>query len=76
MNCPNCGKEMDYGFMQCDTKKSIHWVSKLLPMGIGCYTKDAQVIFDPNMYGLKSVPAYICKDCELFVGDYSNNLKK
>jgi len=71
MICPQCGKEMDSGFLQTDKKTPITWVSKVLPMGIGAWAKDAKTISEPYSFGLHETPAYICKDCSIVIADYS-----
>ena len=71
MKCPKCGKEMEAGFLQTDHRETITWVSKLLPMGLGYWKKDAQIVSDSLGVGVNAVPANICKQCKLLLGDYS-----
>ena len=70
MKCPKCNAEMEKGVLQCDMDSNITWVSKLLPLGLAYWSKDAQVVSEPLGPGVSAVPAYICKSCKLFVGDY------
>ena len=71
MNCPKCGKEMEEGYLQSDWKESIGWVSKLLPFGLGYWKKDGINVSKPMPVGVNAVPTHICKNCKIFVGDYS-----
>ncbi len=71
MLCPKCGKEMEAGFLQCSYDSSITWVSKLLPMGVGYWKQDAQIISGQLGVGVTAVPAQICKQCQIVVSDYS-----
>ena len=71
MKCPKCGKEMEAGFLQCNMDSSISWVSKLLPLGLGYWKKDAIVVSDILGSGVNATPAHICKQCKLFLADYS-----
>ena len=59
------------GFLQCDTKASIAWVSKLYPFGLGYWKNDAQVVSEELGIGVSAVPTHICKYCKLLLGDYS-----
>ncbi len=71
MLCPKCGKEMTPGFLQSDVRVGITWVSKLLPMGLGYWKKDAEPVSEELGVGVTAIPAHICKGCKLLLGDYS-----
>ena len=71
MKCPKCNAEMEKGFLQCDMDSNITWVPKLLPFGLGYWSKEAQVVSEQLDHSNSAVPAYICKRCKLLVGDYS-----
>lgn len=71
MKCPKCGNEMIAGFLQSDTNVGITWVSKLLPMGLGYWKKDAELVSDELGIGVTAIPTHICKQCKLLLGDYS-----
>ena len=71
MKCPKCNAEMEQGFLQSDMDSSITWVKKLLPLGLGFWKKDSEVVSEILGSGISAVPAHICKRCKLFLGDYS-----
>ena len=71
MKCPKCGREMESGFLQCDIDSSIYWVKKLLPLGLAFWNKDTEVISEMLDHSQNAVPAFICKQCRLVIGDYS-----
>lgn len=71
MKCPKCGYEMIPGFLQSDAAVGITWVSKLLPMGLGYWKKDAELVSDEIGIGVTAIPTHICKRCKLLLGDYS-----
>ena len=71
MNCSRCGKEMEAGFLQTDVRSPICYVSKLLPLGLGSWKKDAQDVSQLTAAGVQALPAHICKNCKLIVADYS-----
>lgn len=72
MKCPKCGREMEKGFLQCDWKSSINWVSKVLPFGMGYWKQDGINVAQQMSVGVTTVPADICKNCKIFVGDYND----
>lgn len=71
MKCPKCGKEMESGFLQTDFREVITWVSKLMPLGLGYWKKDAQIVSEDMAFGVTAIPTHICKHCKLLLGDYS-----
>ncbi len=71
MKCPKCGKDMEPGFLQSDTKVGITWVSKLLPLGLGYWKNDAESVSSDSCMGVTAIPTHICKQCKLLLGDYS-----
>lgn len=71
MKCPKCGRDMEQGFLQSDAKIGINWVSKLMPFGVGWWKKDAVYVSVKEGAGVVGVPAYICKQCKLLLGDYN-----
>ncbi len=71
MKCPKCGNEMAAGFLQCSQESTIAWVSKLLPLGMGYWKADSEIVSTALGTGTPAIPAHICKSCKLLVGDYS-----
>lgn len=71
MRCPKCGREMDKGFLQSDWKNNIEWVSKILPFGLGYWKEDGVNVSQQMPIGVTATPAYICKNCKIFVGNYN-----
>lgn len=71
MKCPKCGRDMSAGFLQTDSREVITWVSKLMPLGLGYWKKDAQIVSDDTPFGVTAIPTHICKHCKLLLGDYS-----
>ena len=67
MNCPDCNHEMEQGFLQRSGvmvwTKRIHKVT-LLP-------NEGEVLLMPGFLKPEEIPAFICKNCELIVVDYS-----
>ena len=67
MNCPECGKVMEEGFVQSGARAvwvhKIHLVS-LLP-------KKGEVELGRNLLGYCAIPAHICKGCKKVLMDYS-----
>lgn len=72
MVCPKCNREMDAGYLQSDNNVGITWVSKLLPMGLGYWKKDAELVSAEQGIGITAIPTHICKHCKLLLGDYSS----
>ena len=72
MKCPKCGMEMEPGFLQSDMKVGISWVKKPIVFGLGWFHKDSVTVTEENTPGISTVPTHICKNCKIFVGDYSN----
>ncbi len=71
MLCPKRGKEMTAGYLQSDHKTTIAWVREVLPLGLGYWRKDTELISREQGIGVTAIPAQICKECKLLVGDYS-----
>lgn len=72
MKCPKCQCEMESGFLQSESSTAvISWVSKLLPMRLGFWQKDALVVSEELAFGSNAIPTHICKHCKLLLGDYS-----
>lgn len=72
MNCPNCGKDMEAGFLQSHTSTPIAWVRKKLPFGLGYWKTDAEIVSEEAGIGYAVIPTHICKQCKLLLGDYSH----
>ena len=71
MKCPKCGREMETGFLQCNMESPIYWVRKLMPFGLGYWKNDTEIVSEPLNHGQNAMPAFICKQCRLVIGDYS-----
>ena len=71
MKCPKCGGEMESGFLQCDMDSSIYWVKKLMPFGLGYWKKDTEIVSEVLNHRQNAIPACICKQCRVVIGDYS-----
>ena len=65
MNCPNCGKEMEKGYV-CG-KAPLLWTPKKNKVTIYCGKND--VLLRGKMLD-DSLSACICKDCHKIVVDY------
>jgi len=74
MKCPKCGNDMTAGFLQSDAKVGMTWVSKLLPVGLGYWKNDSELVSEELTVGVAAIPAHICKNCKLLLGDYSGKL--
>ncbi len=64
---------MQKGYLQGDDMHGIMWVNKLIPLGLGEWKKDSEQVGVISKVGISAVPTHICKQCKLFVGDYSEN---
>lgn len=62
---------MEAGYLQWEATESITWVDKLLPLGMSCWRKDAEIIQSRSGIGVNAIPAHICRQCKLLLGDYS-----
>lgn len=62
---------MEAGFLQCDMDSNISWVRKLLPFGMGYWGKDTVVVSEMLDHSQSALPAHICTQCRLVIGDYS-----
>ena len=71
MKCPKCGREMETGFLQCNMDSTICWVRKLMPFGLGYWKNDTEIVSEPLNHSQNAMPAFICKQCRLVIGDYS-----
>ena len=74
MNCPKCGKEMKFGYLQTDKimafNQHIHKLS-LLPKD-----EDDLLIANNTVRGA-NFKGFICQDCGLIVFDYTqSNVKE
>ena len=69
MNCPNCKKEMEKGFLQGGNMMT--WVRK--PHILTLYPKKGEVMVGRNVMNAVSVTAYICKSCKKIVVDYEES---
>lgn len=72
MLCPNCKREMVAGFLQSDAKVGITWVEHLLPLGLSYWKASSIPVSTDACVGVTAVPAHICKECRLFIGDYNH----
>ena len=63
---------MTAGFLQSDAKVGMTWVSKLLPMGMGYWKNDSELVSEELAVGVCAIPTHICKSCKLLLGDYSS----
>ena len=66
MKCPKCNSEMEAGMIQ--SGKMIIWTNKKHLVSINPRKND--VVLADNPVGGATVPAYICRDCELVVIQY------
>ena len=72
MKCPKCGREMQGGYLQCNSKSVIVWVNNLLPFNLSYWKTDAEPVSKELKLGTSAIPTHICKHCKLLVGDYNN----
>ena len=71
MKCPKCNSDMESGFLQWNSEKSLTWTPKLLPLGLGYWNSDSQAIQTSTGIGVNAIPCQICKHCSIFIGDYA-----
>ncbi len=72
MNRPKCGCEMENGFLQTTGGSALFWVNRLMPMGLGIWKKDAQIVSQELKLNVHTIPAHICKKCRMVVGEYGS----
>ena len=68
MKCPKCNSEMEAGIIQ--SGKMIIWTNKKHHISIN--PRKADVVLADNPVGGATVPAYICRDCELVIIQYGD----
>lgn len=68
MECPICGKEMEQGFIQGNQR--VAWVKSKHKISI--LPQEGEVLLDNKTFGSLLFTAWICKDCEKILLDYSD----
>ena len=71
MNCPYCGKEMEKGVIQ--SPHEISWQKKKSFIGRAMFHENSIVLSELSMLKGSAVIAYLCRDCQKIVIDYSEN---
>lgn len=67
MKCPQCGGEMEPGFLQ--GMRRIAWVKQ--PHKVSLLPKEGEILLENNTFKDFLFPAHICKSCKKAVLDYS-----
>ena len=70
MKCPQCGTEMETGFLQ--GMRRVAWVKK--PHKVSLLPKEGELLLENNTFWDFLFPAQICKRCKIVVLDYSEKI--
>lgn len=71
MDCPFCKNPMEKGLLQAGSL--LVWVKKKHYVSLN--PKPDEVQLDRNYWGGASVPAWLCRNCEKVIADYSDTNK-
>ncbi len=68
MDCPTCSEKMEKGFLQ--GRQRVAWVKKKHKISI--HPKEGEILLENNIYKDFLLTAWICKNCEKILVDYSD----
>ena len=68
MKCPNCNNEMEQGYLQ--GIRRVAWVKR--PHKASLLPKQGEILLENNIFKDFIFAAWICKDCEKILVDYSD----